>query len=76
MNLIDRDALADALFEQRKNYPQWVADEIGNAPVVDAVQIVRCKNCKKRESWECWQYFLGRIKIPDDWFCADGEMEE
>ena len=35
-------------------------------------QIVRCKDCKKRESWECWQYFFGRIKIPDDWFCADG----
>ena len=39
-------------------------------------QIVRCKDCKKRNSWECWQYFFGRIKIPDDWFCADGEKKE
>ena len=38
--------------------------------------VVRCKDCKKRDSWECWQYFLGRIKIPDDWFCADGERKE
>ena len=38
--------------------------------------IVRCKDCKKRNSWECWQYFFGRIKIPDDWFCADGEEKE
>ena len=36
-------------------------------------QVVRCKDCKKRDSWECWQYFFGRIKIPDDWYCADGE---
>ena len=39
----------------------------------DAVHVVLCKDCKKRNSWECWQYFFGRIKIPDDLFCADGE---
>lgn len=39
-------------------------------------RIVRCKECKKRNSWECWQYFFGRIKIPDDWFCADGDDGE
>ena len=38
-------------------------------------ELVRCKDCKKRGSWECWQYFFGRIKIPDDWFCADGERK-
>ena len=44
MRLIDANALADALFEKRKNYPQWVADTIGAMP--DA--IVRCKDCKHR----------------------------
>lgn len=39
-------------------------------------RIVRCKECKKHNSWECWQYFFGRIKIPDDWFCADGDDGE
>ena len=38
--------------------------------------VVRCKDCKKHNSWECWQYFLGRIKIPDNWFCADGVKRE
>ena len=37
--------------------------------------IVRCKDCKKRNSWECWQYFFGRFNIPDEWFCADGEKD-
>lgn len=40
------------------------------------VGVVRCKDCKKRDSWECWQYFFGRIKIPDDWFCADGVKKD
>ena len=39
-------------------------------------ELVRCKDCKKSNSWECWQYFFGRIKIPEDWYCADGERKE
>ena len=46
------------------------------APFHDVEPVVRCKDCKKRNSWECWQYFFGRIKIPDDWFCADGVRKE
>lgn len=71
MRLIDADALADALFEKRKNYPQWVADTIGGMP--DAV--VRCKDCK----W--WNSNLGefcekRNSYPGaEWFCADGERK-
>ena len=42
----------------------------------DLVRVVRCKDCKKRNSWECWQYFFGRIKIQDDWYCADGEKAD
>ena len=38
MRLIDADALADALFEKHKNYPQWVADTIGNMQEA----VVRC----------------------------------
>lgn len=76
MRLIDADALADALFEKRKNYPQWVADAIGNMP--DA--IVRCKDCKHYNiigcaggfGW-CERYDMGHT---DEWFCADGERKE
>lgn len=35
MRLIDADALADALYDKRKNYPQWVADVIGEMPTID-----------------------------------------
>ena len=53
MRLIDADALADALFDKRKNYPQWVADTIGNMPTIDALALLKeqeavvlCKDCK------------------------------
>ena len=70
MRLIDANALADALFEKRRNYPQWVADTIGNMPVVDAIPIVRCKDCKNRDECE-----IADGCIADkDWFCADGEI--
>ena len=83
MRLIDADALADALFDKRKNYPQWVADTIGNMP--DAV--VRCKDCKWR-SYYCTEATDGTtlytchypcandVPRPADWFCADGEKRE
>ena len=70
MRLIDADALADALFEKRRNYPQWVAETIGNMPEA----VVRCKDCKHRETMFCSMYFVGTTE--DDWFCADGERRE
>ena len=66
MRLIDADALADALFDKRKNYPQWVADVIGNMPVIDALELLKepqaetieCKMCghrlQKDWSWCPW----------------------
>jgi len=75
MKLIDANALADALFEKRRNYPQWVADTIGNMPVVDAVPVVMCKDCKKQGLYDCHITSLTGQTSSDDWFCADGERK-
>ena len=44
--------------------------EIDKAPTIDAVPVVRCKDCK---------YFKTRLceneDNYDDWFCADGERK-
>jgi hypothetical protein len=92
MRLIDADALADALFEKRKNYPQWVADTIGNMPEA----VVRCKDCKHRPiQTEPPKTYGFSIEFPegskcpcqcddgfyswypaDNWFCADGEPKD
>lgn len=73
MRLIDADALADALFDQRRNYPQWVADVIGDMQEA----VVRCKDCKYGEPWGvligCGKSRGFGITHNPDWFCADGK---
>ena len=74
MRLIDADALADALFDQRRNYPQWVANTIGGMP--DAV--VRCKDCKHHGTMDCpmCEEADCPFMTADNWYCADGERQE
>ena len=75
MRLIDADALADALFGTRKNYPQWVADTIGNMPEA----VVRCKDCKHwcKALIQCSKFTVNGVAhcTSPDWFCADGEQK-
>ena len=48
-----------------------VVEFLNDMPTVDAVPVVRCKDCK---------YFKTRLceneDNYDDWFCADGERKE
>ena len=93
---IDADKLAMHLADYQYSIPYGCIDEsaedmgaymavgeclkaIDEQPTID---IVRCKECKKRdtfdcgvayydESWDEWHY-----DVPsEDWFCADGERE-
>ena len=49
----------------------YVLEKLDAAPTVDAVPVVRCKDCK---------YFKTRLceneDNYDDWFCADGERKD
>ena len=77
--LIDADALKTKAIrcETFKLYDAPVflkavgTKEIDKAPTIDAVPVVRCKDCK---------YFKTRLceneNNHDDWFCADGERKE
>ena len=69
MRLIDAYALEDKFGISDEDL---VAKEaIRAAPTVDAVPVVRCKDCK---------YFKTRLceneDNYDDWFCADGERKD
>lgn len=91
MRLIDADALK---YKQQVIYQKGDSDgvfvewfitsaEIDTAPTIDAVPVVRCKDCKHCEyasnripteqAWVC--YKLG-IDVVQDWFCADGERKD
>lgn len=68
--LIDADALIQEFgwcMEQSAvcNQEQWqdVIDRVGNAPTVDAITVVRCKDCRRQTI--CYH--------SENYFCADGE---
>ena len=59
------------------NQPENVVSdyEIEKMPTVDAVEVVRCKDCKKQNSCLCPLYHCvsPRIKARDDDFCSYGQ---
>ena len=51
----------------------WIEKAINDAPTVDAVEVVRCKDCRHYNAgFECLIEGYG-IERPKEWFCADGE---
>lgn len=95
MRLIDADALIGALH----NYAFLEGDDrsicynvIQRQPTIDAVPVVRCKDCKHRPKGTGANHDLEfpdyvcpcqnpedywySWKPDDDWFCADGERKE
>lgn len=98
MKLIDRDELlatferdADVSVTGRRNAEevkrvlQTIYDDIKDSPVVDAVPVIRCKDCKYYREGECWcehdndgwEYYQSVIEnpLPDD-FCSEAERKE
>lgn len=93
MRLIDADALREKMyheaFEKDSDMQKWDSgcwiryrmfeNAIDSAPTVDAVPVVRCKDCKYHEDEE-----LGMVYCPDwvggwvsdDFFCKAGERRE
>ena len=47
--------------------------DIDETPTVDAVPVVRCRECVKREF--CRTSNTWAVAPSDDWFCADGERK-
>ena len=47
-DLISRDAFKRTLIDKYNFYPAMVNAALQNEPAVDAVEVVRCKNCKYR----------------------------
>lgn len=88
--LIDADAL-EAEFAGRP--PDWystgtILRSIDSAPTIDAVPVVRCRECKHyREAlsqtsdnavvvWCAADKYPHNDVMPDDWYCAAGKRKE
>lgn len=60
-------------------------EDVEDAPTVDAVEVVRCKDCKYGDTYEMGVPLDGSVRcnLHDDgyeihdtlWFCADGERK-
>lgn len=78
--LIDADTL-DAKMKCTYRYFQIAAD-IAEAPTIDAVPVVRCRDCKwgncydgPLQRYECTR-LLGSIQVKENDFCSYGERKE
>lgn len=75
MRLIDADALRGPLMA----FDSKVLEIVDNAPTIDAVRVVRCKECKHSVHYEsfrmrwCWRR---GAEVNDDNFCSDGERKD
>ena len=89
MRLIDGDAL---MYEANSDgaYGYVDAKQISEAPTIDAVPVVRCRECKHRYTENCPMYFHDFYWLEgygeyvdddtdhteDDYFCPKGERKE
>lgn len=52
-----------------------ILEMIDAAPTIDAVEVVRCKDCINRDqAFRCIALYFG-FNPHDDWFCANGKRD-
>lgn len=55
----------------------WCVNTIRDLPSVDAVEVVRCKDCKYCDADDfCTGRGYPNVLVPDDGFCDKGERRE
>ena len=83
--LIDEDAVKRRMHETMDYKDLYLPVHfemcMDDAPTIDAVQVVRCKDCKHGEyredydDYECRESGCGLVHS-GEWYCADGEPIE
>lgn len=86
MRLIDADVLKGYFLKDAGPHPtevMWeywaIETEIDSCPTVDAVGVVRCKECKNHEDEEPGMVYCPHVIggwVNEMGFCADGERKE
>ena len=83
MRLIDADALKTRKSINSANYNsiETIQEWIDNAPTIDAVPVVRCKDCEHSKEWyrdrlmcHVWAEF--GVSVFEDGFCNYGERRK
>lgn len=86
MRLIDGDSLMKTVFNdvvlvdgEVKGVGLILAETVDKAPTIDAVPVVRCKDCKYHEDEEIGMVYCPNALggwVAENWFCAEGERKE
>lgn len=74
-DLISRDALLESFkrdFKPTLWEDKYIVQNIMSAPAVDAVEVVRCKDCAYKRIPHCCPCQLNGFQVEDDWFCPIG----
>ena len=50
--------------------------ELEQFPAVDAVEVVRCKDCRYKSLMRCCPYQIHGFKVTPDWYCPMGVKED
>ncbi len=82
--LIDADKLERQEYWGNERCFDYVdAEDIDNAPTVDAVEVVRCKDCKHYDLGVCLKIYSNGNAHPEAWqprrpedFCSYGERKD
>ena len=81
MRLIDADALRDLMEQVCWDIVEMraVQKTIDEQPTIDAVPVVRCKDCQWKEEEQPGMVYCPATVggwVDDDWFCKGGERSE
>lgn len=84
MRLIDADALKEEICKCYRHFSQRLAispvfEEIKKAPTIDAVPVVRCKDCFYHGDFDENGYCVCKCTgagMPMHGFCSDGERKK
>lgn len=78
MRLIDADALLTAIIEYPYGYRGMIKSEIENQPTVDAVPVIRCRDCARNPKYTARTHCpcpMDRYMGDDGW-CAMARRKE
>ena len=80
------DSVGTAMIGKGLSYTGELMGCIEDAPTVDAVHVVRCRKCKKKNKKKCpmtivnfgrdGKEVLVQNHVPDDFYCAAGVRKE
>ncbi len=78
MRLIDAEAwkLELLLLHGTNEKTAWIINRINHAPTVDAVPVIRCKDCVRYKIFGDGYCPWIEQTVEEDFFCADGKRKE